>query len=224
MRRTRSVLGATDEPPLAAAALTETQRRIADAALEAFSERGYDGTTTAEIAHRAGVAEKTIFANFGTKERLYHQTLGPAAFELFVPEAMRTMRVLLEGAEPSLEGFLRAVMKNRVSFIGKQPSKLKLSVQEVLLRPALLPSFVERWRTTVVPAALAVLERLRERGELRPLPPALVIRALISLTAGYVVMRFILWPQGDWDDDAEIDATIDVLVNGLRPRGKQQRS
>src|SRR6185369_11572086 len=46
---------------------SDTQRRILDAALALFAERGYDGVSTAQIAARAVVAEKTLFANFGTK-------------------------------------------------------------------------------------------------------------------------------------------------------------
>ena len=43
------------------AATTEKQRRILEAAVEVFAERGFAGTPTAEIAKRAGVAEGTIF-------------------------------------------------------------------------------------------------------------------------------------------------------------------
>lgn len=36
-----------------------------------FSERGFRGTTTKEIAHAAGVSEAIIFRHFATKEELY---------------------------------------------------------------------------------------------------------------------------------------------------------
>jgi AcrR family transcriptional regulator len=46
----------------------QTRDAIARAALELFAERGYDATTLAEIAERAGVATRTIFAYFPSKE------------------------------------------------------------------------------------------------------------------------------------------------------------
>src|SRR5690242_61694 len=44
-----------------------TRHAILDAAEALFGERGYAGTSVAEIAHAAGVALKTVYAVFGTK-------------------------------------------------------------------------------------------------------------------------------------------------------------
>ncbi|GAA1728614.1 TetR/AcrR family transcriptional regulator [Isoptericola hypogeus] len=40
------------------------------AALDLYSERGFDGTTTAEIAARAGVTERTYFRHFADKREV----------------------------------------------------------------------------------------------------------------------------------------------------------
>ena len=42
----------------------DARRRLQQAALELFRERGYEATTTAEIAARAGVTERTFFRHF----------------------------------------------------------------------------------------------------------------------------------------------------------------
>jgi AcrR family transcriptional regulator len=46
----------------------QTRERIAQVALEMFSERGYHQTTLAEIADRADVSTRTIFAYYQSKE------------------------------------------------------------------------------------------------------------------------------------------------------------
>jgi AcrR family transcriptional regulator len=48
--------------------LTNTQKKIIDAAIKVFSEKGFEGATTSEIAQEAGVAEGTIFRHFSTKK------------------------------------------------------------------------------------------------------------------------------------------------------------
>lgn len=52
-------------------AAEDRRRQIVDVAMRLFSERGFRGTTTKEIAHAAGVSEAIIFRHFATKDDLY---------------------------------------------------------------------------------------------------------------------------------------------------------
>src|SRR5690349_23402912 len=47
-----------------------TRRRIIDAAVELFRTRGFDATTTRDIAREAGIAAGTLFNYFDTKEAI----------------------------------------------------------------------------------------------------------------------------------------------------------
>lgn len=49
----------------------EIHRLLLDAASELFAEQGYTGTTTREIAARAGVPEVMLYRHFGSKARLF---------------------------------------------------------------------------------------------------------------------------------------------------------
>ncbi|MFI0901570.1 TetR/AcrR family transcriptional regulator [Streptomyces sp. NPDC020983] len=48
----------------------EARRRLQQAALELYRERGFDQTTTAEIAARAGLNERTYFRHFADKREV----------------------------------------------------------------------------------------------------------------------------------------------------------
>jgi AcrR family transcriptional regulator len=52
-------------------AAEERRLQIVRVAMRLFSERGFRGTTTKEIAHAAGVSEAIIFRHFATKDELY---------------------------------------------------------------------------------------------------------------------------------------------------------
>ncbi|WP_461832849.1 TetR/AcrR family transcriptional regulator [Desulfothermus sp.] len=54
---------------------TSTRDRIIEAAYTLFSEKGYHGTSTREIANAASVSEVTLFRNFGSKELLFEEVL-----------------------------------------------------------------------------------------------------------------------------------------------------
>ena len=51
------------------------ERQLSQAALRVFSERGFSGATTREIASAAGVSEAVIFQHFDSKEELYTSIL-----------------------------------------------------------------------------------------------------------------------------------------------------
>ncbi|MFC5824637.1 TetR/AcrR family transcriptional regulator [Nonomuraea insulae] len=57
--------------------------RLATAALELYSERGYEQTTATEIAKRAGLTERTFFNHFADKREALFATSGEFQ-ELFV--------------------------------------------------------------------------------------------------------------------------------------------
>ena len=65
----------------------KVRRRLQEAALELYRERGYDQTTTAEIAAKAGVTERTFFRHFPDKREVLFD--GEAALSAILIEAVR---------------------------------------------------------------------------------------------------------------------------------------
>jgi AcrR family transcriptional regulator len=63
----------TTSPRLSAA---ERRNDVLDAALVEFAERGYEGTSTEDIAKRAGISQPYLFRLFGTKKDLYIASVG----------------------------------------------------------------------------------------------------------------------------------------------------
>jgi len=49
----------------------ERRQQLLDVARELFAEKGVDGTSIEEIAHRAGVSKPVVYEHFGGKEGLY---------------------------------------------------------------------------------------------------------------------------------------------------------
>jgi len=56
---------------------TAAERRddVLDAAMIEFAERGLEGTSTEDIARRAGISQPYLFRLFGTKKELYKATV-----------------------------------------------------------------------------------------------------------------------------------------------------
>jgi AcrR family transcriptional regulator len=52
-----------------------TKQKIMDAALKEFSEKGYSGAKTKDIAIKSGLSEMTLFRRFKSKKNLFNQVL-----------------------------------------------------------------------------------------------------------------------------------------------------
>ncbi len=48
----------------------DASTRLQEAALEIYGERGFEQTTVAEIAQRAGLTERTFFRHFADKREV----------------------------------------------------------------------------------------------------------------------------------------------------------
>lgn len=90
----------------------DARRRLQGAALELWSERGYDATTAADIAARAGVTERTFFRHFPDKREVLFD--GAAAMRELITGALATtpltsppfaaLRRAFSAVEPLFEG------------------------------------------------------------------------------------------------------------------------
>lgn len=76
------------EPGLRERKKQQTRRRILDAAIRLFAERGFDRVPVSEVAREAEVSEATVFNYFATKEDLVYDDL--ADFEAGMIEALRS--------------------------------------------------------------------------------------------------------------------------------------
>jgi AcrR family transcriptional regulator len=69
-----------------------TSQRIVDAAFMAFMEHGYAGASTLEIATRAGVSKRDLYANFGSKQAILVACIASRAARMRLPSNLPTPR------------------------------------------------------------------------------------------------------------------------------------
>ncbi|BCJ54581.1 TetR family transcriptional regulator [Actinoplanes sp. NBRC 14428] len=139
----------------------EVKRRLQDAALEMFTERGFDHTSAADIAARAGVTERTFFRHFTDKREVFFdgqdELLGTLLAGLAAVPAgtkpMAALRAAFHGAVPLLEANLPVVLP-RLPIIAATPALKERSLAKTqALAEALAAGLAARG----VPAQLASL-------------------------------------------------------------------
>jgi AcrR family transcriptional regulator len=200
------------------AKMTDKQIKIFKAAVETFSEKGYAASSTSEIAQKAGVAEGTIFRHYKTKKDLLVSIVAPMMAKLIAPFVLKDFNKVLHSAYPKYEDFLRAVIKNRIEFARNNLQIIKIMLHELPFQSELQAQFKEHIAKKVFNRLQNVVEHFQSDGQIIALPSHVAVRVSVSVLIGFVFARFFLLPELDWDEDQEIEYSIDFIMHGLAPR------
>lgn len=199
--------------------MTDKQKRIFEAAVEVFAEKGYSASSTSEIAKRAGVAEGTIFRHYKTKKDLLVSIMAPTMVRIIAPFVIREFRDVFDTDYGSFDTFLNRVIENRIAFLEKNRSLLKILLQELPFHPDLQEQFRKVILSRVLERIENVFDRYKAKGQLADLPNSTMIRLAASAMIGYVLIRTLFGVQegSGWDDAKERQATIEFIMKGLSP-------
>ena len=197
--------------------LTERQKNILAAATEIFAEKGFAATSTREIAKKAGVAEGTIFRHYKTKKDLLLSIVTPMMIRLMAPIIIKDISKVLNNDHERFEGFIRAMIENRANFLKRNRQTIKIFLQEIPFHPELKDQYIEHVGNKVLARLRQIVEYYQEKGQIIKLPPNTVIRLTGSTIIGYFVARHAIVQEADWDDEMELERTIEFLMKGLTP-------
>jgi AcrR family transcriptional regulator len=188
------------------AGVEETRAKIIAAARCIFERKGTRGTTTREVADRAGVNEATLFRHFGSKRALL--------------DAMREassgsdeLRSMLQTLDPEdLRGSLIRISYRAAEVMVAKRAMICVSLAEEAVGTDDEPE----WRgPTSLMDNLARFFRLQiEAGRVRG-DELLLARCFLGMTFSYVVARK-LWDSHDVIDHAVLDGMVDIFINGVR--------
>jgi len=107
---------------------SEKQLQIIDTAEQLFADRGYDGTSVRDIAHKAGVNIAMISYYFGSKEKLLE-----AVFEKRSNSLHTQVVSLVANRELTSMQKIFLLIEDYIERIMKQPQFHKLMIREELL-------------------------------------------------------------------------------------------
>jgi AcrR family transcriptional regulator len=194
---------------------TDKQKKIILAAIDSFSEKGYAATSTSEIAKKAGVAEGTIFRHYKTKKDLLVSIVAPMMAKLIGPFVVNDFNKVLDQQYDRVEDFFRATIENRREVLIKLLPVLKILLQEIPFQPELREQFIDLIAKKIFDRVSSIIEGFQEKGQLIEMPPISLARLAITSVLGFLITRYILFPNFDWDDELETERTVQFIMHGL---------
>ncbi len=196
------------EPEAEVRGADQTRLRILTATRELFATRGTRGTTTREVAVRAGVNEATLFRHFGTKQQLVDAMLDHFSRIQTAWDAL----VVAEAYE-SLEEQLRALAAASIEAITRKQDIIRMTLAEEIVNPDGV-SCAWRAPSEARNKLVEFFERKTASGELKGNPEFLAC-SFMSISFAYVMGRKI-WGPFDRTAEQIVPSIVDLFLNGAR--------
>ena len=204
---------------MATARLSSQARRAAilDAAVRLFSEKGFRGVTTRELAAAVGVSEPVLYQHFETKRDLYHAIIEERAVqgERAIPASVcETSEAVTDD-----RAFLIRLANGIINWHVSDPTYARLLLFSALERHELSQMFIDRYSSAFVGGIADYFERRVADGAFRPMDPIITALTFIGM-AGHFGMNRAIFGDGpvNLPQDRIVEGFIDIFLEGIKKR------
>lgn len=188
----------------------ETRDRILKAALKLFARRGFDATTTRDLAEAAKVAEGTLFRHFPNKKAILVEVVTQGWIELLTD-------LLTELSEMGSYKAVAQVMRRRMMHLQENTDLLRVCFMEVQfhedLRDRIQADVVEK----MLDVAEAFFQTAMDQGVYRSMDARLVARVFLGMfTIAGFSQNTITDPGSSVKELQEMaEGLADIFLNGV---------
>jgi AcrR family transcriptional regulator len=199
---------------------TAKQKKILEAAIHTFAEKGFSGASTNEIAQRAGVAEATIFKHYRSKKGLLLRLVIPSISKLIFPLLLRPVLDILDQEKP-LPDIMEQLIEDRINLIEKNWKVIRVIIVESLFHPEIREALVNHVIKANVPLLIERVDQLKAAGKIRgEIPTYAVIRSFMSTLFGYLITRNPLNFVVTESEESDRKWLVDALLYGISAEKK----
>lgn len=204
-------------PAVARRRLATTVRRqqILEAAIGLFSQRGFKGTTTREIATAAGVNEALIFRHFARKQDLYAAILREGAHHGDTTQWLPELHALADCGDD--RRLLTTLFGRLIAQHDQAHDFLRLMLYSALEDHSLTQMFFREQVEPLQDFLAAYVAQRRREGVFRAIDTDGAVRSILALPTHHVLVTRVL-RSDTWfaDDQTAAEVFADVVLCGLR--------
>jgi AcrR family transcriptional regulator len=194
----------------------ERRSQILEVAVSLFSERGFRGTTTKEIAHAAGVSEAMVFRHFANKEELYAAILDHKAcsHDRFDPVVTAAEAIKCKDDRAVFESLALGALNHHE----KDPEFQRLLLHSALEKHELAEMFFNEFVRRVYEFLGGYIRERQREGAFVEIDPAIVVRCFIGMVM-HQSLNNNLWDPDrrllNISNESAAKHFTDILLNGI---------
>lgn len=203
----------------------ERREQILRVAVSLFSNHGFRGTTTKEIAHAAGVSEAMVFRHFATKEELYAAILDHKACKgsgSFEPELMSAEAIKRKDDRGVFESLALGALNHH----DEDPEFQRLLLYSALEKHKLAQMFFDGFVRKVYDFLGTYIRERQREGALLEMDPAIVVRGFIGMVMHHSLNNNLWDPKHrllNISNEAAAKYFTDILLNGIATNSAKRK-
>jgi TetR/AcrR family transcriptional regulator len=192
-----------------------TQQKLLDAAIQAFSENGFKGTSTRDIAERAGVHHPLITYHFKNKDQLWRA----AADYLFSAFTLSLAKSVEEHRNMCPKKRMSALIRVYVEYAKSHPALHKVMIQEASYPNARLDWLIDTHLKPVFEVTFGMLKKLQDLGVTPAGNPALLFSMIRLCSGGLLALGNELKRSSgiDIEDPETLHEISEMIINIFLP-------
>lgn len=196
---------------------SKTRKKILEAAIEEFGQKGFSATTTLEIAQRAQVAEVTLFRHFPKKKDILH--FGVLNFvDVFTENiAFNSLKSIVDNNKnKSIKEILKLIILDRREFLQEYFPYIKVIFQEMQFDEQVRNLYLEKIAKKISELFSELFGEIKEREKVKDIDSFILMRSFIGMAAMMIMQRYFIPSENKIEDfEKEIDIIIDIFLNGI---------
>ena len=194
---------------------TDRRAQLLDAALEVFSRKGFEGTTTKEVAAAAGVTEAIIFRHFPTKQALYTAVLDHHVESSEIQDWLVEIKTWMDQNKD--EEVLRSIARAILTSYRRDPRYERVLLFAALEGHELGLAHNRQMVAPIYELLRDYFARRQREGGIANLPPGAVIGAIAGMTKNHAMMTQMFGYNTEIPTDEEvIESFVRITMNGIR--------
>jgi AcrR family transcriptional regulator len=188
----------------------QTRTRILQAAQRLFAAKGFEGTTTRDLAQTAGVAEGTLFRHFANKKAILVEVATSGWVDILTD-------LLTELSEMGSYKAVAQVMRRRMCNLQKNADIMRVCFMEVQFHPDLRDRIQTEIIEKMTEVAEAFFQTAMDKGIYRQMDAKLGAKVFLGLfaIAGFSDHTLINPNASPQEMQKMAEGLADIFLNGV---------
>ncbi len=198
----------------------ERREQLIQVAVDLFSRKGFNGTTTREIAAAAGVTEAIIFRHFETKEHLYTAIIDQKVNSPNAAEWIAVLRSAMDHDDD--EAVIRQLIRAIILTHKTDPKFERLMLYAALEGNEIALLYMRRMTALIVDEFRSYFARRQKQGCLYPIAPDAALMAIVGMAQHFALGKYVHSLKEDYlSDEQALDSFTRIAMNGLCTMGER---